>query len=140
MFLVYITTHSTFGYLLKTRNSQWLQGMSFISHTICLSSSTTYSYNYCRICETKGLNHLVVAGTTIIISECNADPGFQVPRYQFCFKTMNCYLFVKEFKVSSIDTDQQDAYSSYIHPGFIPGLAQNQPNPANVYNSSDCGT
>lgn len=53
---------------------------------------------------------------------------------------MNWCLLVEESKASSIETDQQDASLSYIHPGFIPGLAQNQPNPANIYNSSDCST
>lgn len=53
---------------------------------------------------------------------------------------MNWYLLVEESKPSSTETDQQDASSSYIHPGFIPGLDQNQPNPANVYNPSDCST
>jgi len=47
---------------------------------------------------------------------------------------------VEESKASSIETDQYDASSSYMHSGFIPGLAQNQPNRAHIYNSSNCST
>lgn len=47
---------------------------------------------------------------------------------------------MEESKAISIQIDQQDTSPSYIDPGFIPGLAQNQPSPANIHNSSDCST